>query len=65
MKLDQFLKWRGWASTGGEAKTLIQSGVVSVNGLVETRRGRQLRKGDHVRFGLEEAFVDGVDQVTT
>lgn len=48
IKLDQFLKWAGVAQTGGEAKLLIQSGEVIVNGTIETRRGRKLAKGDRV-----------------
>ncbi len=63
MKLDQFLKWIGWVSTGGEAKHLIRSGQVCVNGCVETRRGRQLKKGDHVVLGVTEAVVP--DNVST
>ena len=50
MKLDQFLKWKNLVSTGGEAKILIKSGSVKVNGIVETRRGRKLNKGDKVIF---------------
>ena len=61
MKLDQFLKWQGWASTGGEAKELIREGMVSVNGLVETRRGRKLIPGDQVVLGPDEALVSGTD----
>ncbi|NCJ06033.1 RNA-binding S4 domain-containing protein [Synechococcales cyanobacterium C] len=48
MKLDQFLKFQGLAMTGGHAKVLIQGGAVEVNGIVETRRGRQLQPGDQV-----------------
>nr|ABB17342.1 RNA-binding protein S4 [Coleofasciculus chthonoplastes IPPAS B-270] len=48
IKLDQFLKWVGVVSTGGEAKLLIQDGEVQVNGTVETRRGRKLVPGDVV-----------------
>ena len=48
MKLDQFLKWNGIVSTGGEAKYLITSGKGKVNGLVELRRGRKLLLGDMV-----------------
>ncbi|MER3432974.1 MAG: RNA-binding protein [Leptolyngbya sp. ERB_1_1] len=48
IKLDQFLKFQGLAQTGGQAKLLIQSGEVRVNGAVETRRGRKLVKGDRV-----------------
>ena len=57
MKLDQFLKWMGWVATGGEAKQHIQAGGVSVNGDVETRRGRQLQPGDRVNLAGEEAIV--------
>ena len=48
MKLDQFLKWKGIVSTGGEAKYLINTGHVLVNGAVELRRGRKLSSGDIV-----------------
>ncbi len=51
IKLDQFLKWQGLAGTGGQAKQLIQSGQVRVNGQVETRRGRKLHSGDTVSVG--------------
>ncbi len=50
MKLDQFLKFKGLVATGGQAKYFIQSGEVNVNGLTETRRGRQLCPGDIVSF---------------
>ncbi len=51
MKLDQFLKWEGMVSTGGEAKNLIATGHVLVNGSIELRRGRKLNPGDHISFG--------------
>ena len=50
MKLDQFLKWHNFVSTGGEAKEVIQSGQVKVNGVIEKRRGKKLKKGDKVMF---------------
>ena len=59
MKLDQFLKWKGWVFTGGEAKLRIQQGDVRVNGQVETRRGRQLVAGDRVVLAGEESVVVG------
>jgi len=46
IKLDQFLKWANIASTGGEAKYLIQAGEILVNGVVENRRGRKLKIND-------------------
>ena len=49
LRLDQFLKLRGIADTGGQAKLLIQSGEVQVNGEVETRRRHKLVVGDVVQ----------------
>lgn len=57
MKLDQFLKYQGLAATGGEAKLRIQRGDVLVNGLIETRRGRQLALGDAVSVDGREMIV--------
>ncbi|GIE51367.1 RNA-binding protein [Amorphoplanes nipponensis] len=48
IRLGQFLKLADLIDTGGEAKILIASGDVTVNGEVDTRRGRQLRPGDVV-----------------
>ena len=51
IRLDQFLKLAGAVAAGGEAKHLVQSGEVTVNGERETRRGRKLRAGDAVQLG--------------
>ena len=57
LKLDQFLKFQGLVATGGEAKLRIQRGDVRVNGLIETRRGRQLGLGDAVQIDGRELLV--------
>lgn len=57
IKLEQFLKLAQVTATGGQAKVLIQSGQVRVNGLIETRRGRKLRSGDRVEVGGEVLIV--------
>jgi len=44
-------------ATGGEAKLRIQRGDVRVNGVVETRRGRQLGLGDAVCIDGRELLV--------
>jgi|TARA_B100000949_G_scaffold170975_1_gene151342 ribosome-associated protein len=49
-KLDQYLKFNGWVESGGEAKMKIRAGEVLVNGVVETRRGRQLNSGDVIEL---------------
>lgn len=46
IKLTAFLKLAGAVATGGEARLLIDDRCVSVNGQLETRRGRQLLAGD-------------------
>ena len=51
IRLGQALKLSGLAESGGEARALIEDGVVTVNAEVETRRGRQLRHGDVVAVG--------------
>jgi len=47
IRLGQLLKLSGLAQSGGEGKALLAEGVL-VNGVAETRRGRQLRDGDVV-----------------
>jgi ribosome-associated protein len=51
IELAQFLKLHRVVGSGGEAKLLVQSGQVTVNGEVETRRGRKLQPGDVVQVG--------------
>jgi len=51
IKLDALLKFAGLASTGGEAKIIIQSGEVYVGGERCTMRGKKIRRGDAVRYG--------------
>ena len=51
IKLDQFLKVTEVAQSGGEAKLIIRSGEVSVNGEMELRRGRKLYDQDVVAVG--------------
>ena len=57
IRLDQFLKSTGIAGTGGHAKVLIQDGCVSVNGSVETHRGRKLKTGDKVSVDNKSEIV--------
>lgn len=48
IRLESFLKLQGLAETGGQAKLIITSGAVSVNGNIDRRRGRKLKQGDVV-----------------
>jgi ribosome-associated protein len=58
IQLDQFLKYQNIAQSGGEAKHIIQSGAVKVNGVLETRRGRKLYLGDVVEIDGEKMTVE-------
>ena len=57
IRLGQFLKLAGLIDSGAEAKPLIAAGEVQVNAEVETRRGRQLHRGDVVTVGDDDVRV--------
>ena len=50
IKLQDLLKLAGLTYTGGEAKVMVQEGLVKVNGEVCTMRGKKIRPGDTVEF---------------
>jgi ribosome-associated protein len=58
IRLGRFLKLGDLIDSGGEAKVRIAAGEVRVNGEVETRRGRQLHRGDVVAVGGQQARVE-------
>lgn len=51
IRLDQLLKFASVCSSGGEAKELIVSGGVLVNGEACAMRGKKIRPGDVVMAG--------------
>ena len=57
IKLDALLKFAALVGTGGEAKTVIQDGLVLVNGEVCTMRGKKITDGDEVALGGETVKV--------
>ena len=57
IRLGQLLKLADLVEAGADVKPLMVQGQVSVNGEVETRRGRQLVKGDVVTLGGESVVV--------
>lgn len=57
IRLGQFLKLANLIESGSDAKPLLADGQVSVNGEVETRRGRQLVAGDVVALAGQAARV--------
>ncbi len=57
IRLGQFLKLANLIDTGSDAKELMIQGLVTVNGEVETKRGRQLAVGDVVELGGQRSRV--------
>lgn len=51
IRLGQFLKLADLVDAGGDAEALLAQGDITVNGAAETRRGRQLARGDVVAAG--------------
>ena len=50
IKLGQALKLAGLVDSGVEAKIVVQDGLVLVDGVTETRRGRKLTDGSEVSY---------------
>ena len=50
IRLGQFMKFASLLDSGGDVKQAIIDGLVSVNGEVDRRRGRQLQIDDVVGF---------------
>lgn len=60
IKLDSFLKFAALVETGGEAKAIIQDGMVFVNGEICTMRGKKLYSGDKVELAGDVYIVVGL-----
>ena len=57
IRLGQLLKLADLVEVGSDAKLLLEDGLVTVNGEVEHRRGRQLHRGDVVAVQDEAVRV--------
>ena len=62
IKLQDLLKYAAIASTGGEAKIMVQEGLVRVNGEVCTMRGKKIRPGDDVLVNGQHYTVSYADR---
>lgn len=58
IKLGQAMKLANLVSDGVEAKFVIQDGQVTVNGEVDTRRGKKLVPGDVFAYDGVEVKVE-------
>ncbi len=57
IKLDQLLKFSGLAYSGSEAKDMILSEMVEIDGEVCTMRGKKMRPGDSCKVYFEDETV--------
>lgn len=57
VELYKILKFEGLVSSGGEAKSVIDDGLVLVNGKVETRKRKKIISGDCIEFANEKFCV--------
>jgi ribosome-associated protein len=57
VELYKILKFEGLVSNGGEAKAVIENGLVKVNNAVETRKRKKIVAGDIVEFGTEKLLI--------
>ena len=62
ISLQQALKKYDLVATGGHAKIVIQNGEVTVDGVVETRRGRKLYGGEKIEYMQKVAVVGNVNK---
>lgn len=53
VELYKILKFEGLVENGGEAKAVIEQGLVTVNGAVETRKRKQIVAGDVIGFAAQ------------
>ena len=58
IRLGQALKLAALVEDGAMARDVVQDGLVTVNGAVETRRGAQLHDGDVVEFHGEAVVIE-------
>jgi ribosome-associated protein len=57
VELYKILKFEGLVANGGEAKSVIDSGQVKVNGNVERQKRKKIVSGDVVAYGEVEMRI--------
>ena len=57
IKLFKLLKYANLVSSGGEAKFLIEEGLVKVNNIIEKQKGKKIYKNDIIEFNEERILV--------
>ena len=58
IKLEQLIKLENIAGSGGEAKQMVKTLQIAVNGEKENRRGRKLYPGDQIQIGKRHFIIE-------
>jgi len=53
----ELYKFEGMTESGAEAKTAVASGLVKVNGAIETRKRKKIVSGDIILYNNEKMYV--------
>ena len=58
IQIDQLLKLEGIIETGGQIKSFIDEGILTLNGLIVTEKRKKCRVGDVIGVdGLDVEFI--------
>lgn len=57
VELYKILKFEGLVGSGGEAKAAVAAGLVTLNGVVETQKRKQIGAGDRIEFGDDKIQI--------
>ena len=58
IELDKLLKWAGVAETGGQARMMIDQGLVIIDGGKVTERRKKIYPGMKIKCGEIELLVE-------
>jgi ribosome-associated protein len=65
VELYKILKFEGLVTNGGEAKAVIENGLVKVNSAVETRKRKKIVAGDIIEYGKEKLEITLQDKTAS
>lgn len=58
IQLNQLIKAMAWVANGAEANSVIDLGIVKVNGKTEYRKRNKLKTGDHVEYNNQKVEIE-------
>jgi len=58
IQLNQLIKAMGWCENGAQANTLIDNGLVKVNGMVEHRKRNKLIIGTRIEYNNQHIVIE-------